>query len=130
MVWFRERVRGAFWGASWGPEGFCSLYGPEDIENLVLICKEMESTVSPPHHPKKRADSQVAHEPVYEPHPGPRSIVDLAPLLWEIQIIFPPPTPKSADFQEMTKRPESRRFKKLSEFGNFRRPRAVAYFTA
>ena len=44
------------------------------VERFPLL-----STVSPPHHPTKGADSQIAHEPVYEPHPAPN-------LLW----IWPP----------------------------------------
>ena len=31
VFWFRERVRGVFWGAFWGSEGFCILYGAQEI---------------------------------------------------------------------------------------------------
>ena len=34
--------------------------------------RAVHSTVFPPHHPRKGADSQIACEPVYEPHPGPK----------------------------------------------------------
>ena len=31
VLWFRERIRGVFWGVFWGSEGFCILYGAEEI---------------------------------------------------------------------------------------------------
>ena len=61
-----------------------------------LLSPQSSSRVSPPHHPKEGVDSQIAREPVCEPHPGPRSIVDLAFIcgeklgmlwLWQIGLI-------------------------------------------
>ena len=52
---------------------FCSYFG--------LVCGGWGLKMIPqPRHPKNGSDSQIACEPVYEPHPGPRSIVDLASL--------------------------------------------------
>ena len=31
VFWFREGIRGVFWGVFCGPEGFCILYGAEEI---------------------------------------------------------------------------------------------------
>ena len=35
-MWFREGIRGVFWGVFWGLEGFCILYGAQEIANLTL----------------------------------------------------------------------------------------------
>ena len=37
VFWFRERIRGVFWGVFWGSEGFCILYGAQEIANPVIL---------------------------------------------------------------------------------------------